>query len=293
MTNVNVFQVLATEDAEEQERLTGNRAVIAAQTRVKAQFGKYVANARGNEEDFQGRIAMLDDRIRAIATEACEDYGFEDTDKVYLAATFALGGGHKSDCSCGFCENMGKGFGPFDDESPVDSDKGDEDAEREDEDDFEKAARVACACGCGGKCAGKCECGDGDCSCSTKESSVKTAEFETGYQSETVNLPSADASGLGGPSPKIDKGTAGGQSAIDVGSVRNKLDVQDLTENGNFDYTDAAVDPTSPLRKTIDADKPLQPEFNVAPNTKTFGDQKNQADPVTSSVKLDNWLVVT
>lgn len=285
MTNVNVFQVLATEDAEEQERLSGNRAVIASQTRAKAQFDKYVA------KDTEARLAMLDDKIRAIATEACDDYGYDNIERTYLATTFALGGGHKSDCGCGFCENKGKGFGPFDDESPVDSDKGDEDAEREDEDEFEKAARVACACGCAGKCAGKCECGDGDCSCSTKESSVKTAEFETGYQSETVNLPSADASGLGSEaSPKIDKGTAGGLEPIDVGSVRNKLNVQDISKDVKYDA--AEIDPSSPLRKTIDADKSLTQD-PVGQNTKTFGDQKNQADPVTSSAKLDNWLVVT
>lgn len=283
MTNVNVFQVLATEDAEEQECVTGTRAVIASQTRAKAQFGKYIA------KDTQARLEMLDDRIRAIAAEACEDYNFEDVDKVYLATTFALGGGHKSDCGCGFCENKGKGFGPFDDESPVDSDKGDEDAERDDEDEVtSKVACASCDCDdCGSDCAGDC-C---DQCKRSKESSVKTAEFETGYQHETVKLPSADASGLGSEaSPKIDKGTAGGLKAIDVDSVRNKLDVQAMDKDVKWDAKD--VNPSSPLRKTIDADKSLTQD-PVGENTKTFGDQKNQADPVTSSAKLDNWMVVT
>jgi hypothetical protein len=282
MTNVDLFQVLATEDAEEQERVAGSRAVIAVQSRATTRFAKFVALA-STPDELESRIALIESELRTIASESAEDYGYDDADRLYLAATKALGGGHKSDCGCGFCENKGKGFGPFDDESPVDSDKGDEDVKREDED--EVISKTAC------NCAEDCEC-DGEEELE-KESSVKTAEFETGYQSETVNLPSADASGLGSEaSPKIDKGTAGGLEAIDVGSVRNKLEVQDLTENGSFDYSDAAVDPSSPLRKRIDADKSLTQD-PVGENTKTFGDQKNQADPVTSSAKLDNWLVVT
>ena len=287
MTNVDVFQVLATEDAEEQERVAGHRAVIAAQTRATDRFSKFVAKA-STPDELESRLALIESNLREIASESAEDYGYEDADRLYLAATFALGGGHKSDCDCGFCENKGKGFGPFDDESPVDSDKGDEGETFDNDEDDTKESSVKTACGCG-------ECGPDGCDCEgcekRKESSVRTAEFETGYQHATESLPSADASGLGSEgSPKIDKGNAEGLKPIDVGSVRNRLESQDASEPA--DYNAADFDPSSPLRDRIDADKPLMGEHTVGEHTKTFGDQKNQADPVTSA-KLANWLVVT
>jgi hypothetical protein len=292
MTNIDLFQVLATEDAEEQERIAGSRAVIAVQARAKTRFSNFIAKATTPDE-VEARIGLIETNLRTIASEVCEEYGFEDADRLFLASTVALGGGHASDCGCGFCENKGNLPGSKKDTGPlpdVDDDNPDNDTGDEDEKFVE--SRVACACGCGGKCAGKCECGDDGCSCSTK-SSKTAAGVETGdsYQQKSVSLPSADASGLGGPNePAIDKGTAGGLSAIDVDSVRNKLVNQDVTDKAKYDAAD--FDPSSPLRKTVDADQATQPEFNESQSTKTFGDQKNQADPVTSSA-LDNWLVVT
>lgn len=283
MTNVDLFQVLATEDAEEQERVAGHRAVIAAQTRATDRFSKFVAKAN-TQDELESRLALIESNLREIASESAEDYGYEDADRLYLAATFALGGGHKSDCGCGFCTNKGS-FGK-DEES--------EDSEPDDDADDTKESKVACAscdcsdCGsdCDGSCCEKCK--------RAKESSVHTALADgDSYQSDTVSLPSADASGLGSEgSPSIDKSKvpADGLKAIDVDSVRNRLESQDASDPA--DYNAADFDPSSPLRDRIDADKPLMGEHTVGEHTKTFGDQKNQADPVTSA-KLANWLVVT
>lgn len=267
MTNVDLFQVLATEDAEEQERVAGTRAVIAAQTRATTRFSKFVAMANTPDE-LEARLALIESNLREIAAESAEDYGYEDADRLYLAATFALGGGHKSDCGCGFCANKGKLPGASDDDKDSDGETGKEDKDESKDDDKDDKFDFG------------------------KDSSVKLAEFETGYQHATEDLPSADASGLGSEgSPKIDKGNAEGLKPIDVDSVRNKLDNQDVTEPA--DYNDSDFDPSSPLRDRIDADTAIQPEFNVGEHTKTFGEGiGTQADPVTSA-KLANWLVVT
>lgn len=118
------------------------------------------------------------------------------------------------------------------------------------------------------------------------------ADVETGdnYQQERQNLPTAPEDGqLTEPSPKIDMGKAGDQNShnqqpIDVGSVRNQLDNQTATE---FNYPwDGDISDSSALRNTVDADSPMQPEFNVGENTKTFPN-KGQADPVTSKVAAE------
>jgi hypothetical protein len=126
----SLFEVLAKLDAEEQERREGNRAIVAAQTRAKERFAKFVGQAK-NKEDLDARLALIDSNLRDLISDVVNEYG-GDPDRVYLATTAVLGGGHASDCDCGFCQNKGKGF----------------DSKDEDKEDKESSTHIACACGC-------------------------------------------------------------------------------------------------------------------------------------------------
>lgn len=149
---MGIFEVLAGEDAETQERVAGTRAVIAAQTRAKDSFGSFVAKAR-NQEERDARIAVISGDLENTLREIAEEYGFTNIDHLRNAATVALGGGHASDCSCGFCENKGKLFEKDDDG---------------DEDDETKESSVKTACDG--------SCGDDECDeCKAKKSSSRTA----------------------------------------------------------------------------------------------------------------------
>lgn len=117
--------------------------------------------------------------------------------------------------------------------------------------------------------------------------------WEDSYQHKREDLPKAtggDSESVdNGPSPKIDKDKAGDvagtfQEAIDVGSQRHPLTVQNASDHA--EYNDADFDPDSPTRERVDASKPMQPEFWAAPNTNTWsgdkGDSLGQQDPVTA-----------
>lgn len=152
-------------------------------------------------------------------------------------------------------------------------------------DDRKASKKTGCAeCDCKDCTGDKCGC------CATCGGESKTAaSTETGdtYTQNTETLPKAGPSGLSEePSPKMDKGTAGdenhtSQKPIDIPSVQTNPEQQDADEHA--DYTKALEEVG--VVKQIDADSPLQPEFNAAPNTQTFPN-KDQANPVTSKWKL-------
>ena len=282
-----LFGLLEKEASEEQERTSGTRAVIAAQTRVKERFEKFLASS---EDDLEAKLSLIDDEVRKIALDVCNEYTYADSEKVYLAATAVLGGGHAADCSCGFCENKGKLPGASDDD----------DGDKDEDDSKESSVKVACS----GDCEG---CDDEHCS-AKKESAVSprfipefpwehvAADTETGdsYSQESVDLPTADASGLADVgSPKIDKSKSGDHTGwdlpdIEVPSNRNQKEEQSAPERA--DYNSEDFDPSNPVRERVDADSPMQPEFNVAPNTETWTGTESQAAPVTSSVA--KWSIV-
>lgn len=363
-----LFEVLARDDAAEQERLSGNRAIIAAQSRVQERFASFISNAAG-PEDRDSRLGLLDDEIREVVAAVCDEYAFDgDTNIVHTAALEALGAGHPGGCSCGFCKNKGNLPGSDksegdDKDSDSDSDEKDDDKdskkpwEKDSSDDFpgkdysieggeyvknwvpeedqEAApsvdetnkdawhnAKIAmqtvsmfheadgfshCDCSCKG-CDDGNHCESDQC-ISTKRSGngrnnsgeKTSADVETGdtFTSETIDLGSS--SGTDGlqdvGSPKIDKsqvpgggGTPGegGLSAIDVPSKQHPLEQQDIHDTP--DYWEAPPGP-SETGKEINADAPLQPEFNVAPGTQTWTGTEGQASPVTSAVS--KWQILT
>ena len=281
-----LFEVLASTDD------NGPRAVIAAQTRAKSIFERFVA---GDES----KLAYIADDLKKMAAEVADEYGYDDPEKLYLAATIALGGGHASDCTCGFCENKGKGFG----DKEEDADEG-----------MEKEASTKTACDCPAHDGGDCTC-DGDCGCSEcsggdskKEASVRPysyqafnwekvaaeADYTDSYQGERESLPTSDGTGLGdtGAVP-TDRSKSGDQTGwnlepIDVDSQKHQLEHQDAPQRAEYNNED--FDPSNPVRERVDADKAMQPEFTKAPNTETWsgdkGDSLGQQAPVTSKWHL-------
>lgn len=278
---MGLFEVLAsTEDS-------GSRAVIAAQTRAKSVFERFVS---GDES----KLAYIADDLKRMAAEVADEYGYDDPEKLYLAATVALGGGHPAGCDCGFCQNKGKGFG------------GDAE-EEEDEEKTAKTASTKTACDCPAHDGGECNCGD-DCDCAEchggKEASVKPyvyqdfdwekvaaeADYSDSYQGERESLPTSDGTGLGdtGAVP-TDRSKSGDQTGwnlepIDVDSQKHQLEHQDAPQRAEYNNED--FDPSNPVRERVDADKAMQPEFTKAPNTETWSDAGTQASPVTSKWSL-------
>lgn len=127
----------------------------------------------------------------------------------------------------------------------------------------------------------------------------KTAEpvAVDGYQQETVDLGASKDGTDGNPSPKMDSKQVpdDGLDVIDVKSVRHPLENQSVTDKP--DYTDLrhdgpeVADPTDDtVRHRVNADDPIQPEFNKGPHTDTWSGEGGQANPVTSSVE-SKWFV--
>lgn len=283
---MSVFEVLERDKTEEAQ--ADRRTVIAAQERARAQFKKFVDNG-----EREARLALIDDSVRKVAEDVAASHG-GDAETAYLAATYVLGG-HKDGCECGFCANKGS-FGQ------------DPKEEIEEDDAEEKTARVACACGCSHE---GCGCGPdckGDCHGEKKSSwTVVAADTETGdnYQQERVSLPTSDGTGLGGPSPEIDKSDSGDHTGwnlepIDVGSKKHRLEKQDI--GGGWKWEQEGEDgPISIKNPDLnaedflkDGDSPVHehqsPEdvsgADSGDRTKTWTGTESQAAPVTARYHL-------
>lgn len=296
-TTFSTFEVLASEDASEHERVAGTRAVIAAQTRATNAFGAFVSKAPVGE-GRNARIELISTDLESMLAEISAEYGYEDTDRLNKAATVALGGGHAADCGCGFCENKGS-FGKDDDKDKdkdgdskddkksdaADDDKKDDD-DKDDKSESKKPWESSVSYPTGSVAIRH--------TASAYDWEHISADVETGdsYASETIDLGESKDGVSDVGSPKIDKGKvpAGGLSAIDVPSKRNNLEHQDATDRA--DYTAGDFDPQNGVTDRIDADTALQPEHNVADDTQTWTGTEGQADPVTSAV-LAKWSVVT
>ena len=286
---MDFFSSLDHTEREREERLSGSRALIAAKARCRQQFGAFLANA-GSDAEREARLAMLP--VGDVVTAACEEYGCTAIDDMIakvaahlLVACSECGCDCKGgSCSCSDCSTCGGGH------------------------DKEAAAH-----------ADGCECSFPVC-VRKREESGKNDEAETdspsdsffesrvheaadtdtddSFQQERVDLPAADWSGLGGPSPKMDKGTWTGLDPIDIGSKQHRLERQDPTDRADYTkgpFTDQdgvggyTSDQPSYTKEPViehgaDIDKAMPqkggPHTDVFPN-------RNQADPVTSS-----WRVV-
>jgi hypothetical protein len=282
----SVFDVLAADGAEEAAALS--RAVVAARTRFGQRFARFVAGAQGAE--LAARAEMIHDAVAGMVADVAAEYGADET-----AVTAALfeSGGHKSDCSCGFCANKGKLPG---------ADKDDED----DNSEKESSVRIAGVCaechhpmdkhlpedvtGEHGKGCTMCDCGRQvleDEMTSTKHSRWAVVSADAPEQSgDHYQWERQDAEEGPDASPEIDKGKipneGRGQDPVDVGSKQHPLERQDIMDRAERKNVDGAPDPPSPVRERVDADEPIGPEGATGDNTKTWSGTSDLASPVTS-----------
>ncbi len=121
MDKTSLFDVIASDDRA--ERQAGTRAKSAVKVRVGQQFQSFIALAK-TQGEFNARISLISDRVERIVDDVCTEYNASNRKAVLASAVEQLHiGGHKSDCTCGFCKNKGKLFEKDDDEE---SDEGDD-----------------------------------------------------------------------------------------------------------------------------------------------------------------------
>ncbi len=108
------------------------------------------------------------------------------------------------------------------------------------------------------------------------------------YAKETVTLPKADESGLGSPSPAInkDKVPEKGLDPIDVPSSKNKGEMQEIAPTDHLDKLKEFDPAHSPVHDQVDIESPIGDE-QVGDRTKTFSTPEGQSSAVTSSWRIE------
>jgi len=297
---MGLFEVLASiEDTSVKDEKNGQAKAVAV-ARAKDDFAQFIENADSYEEKV-ARVRLVQDDMDRMAQEIAEEYGADVGAVVEAAFEGITSGGHKSDCDCGFCKNKGILPGQKNDAGNDEDDDPAAELDEEPADGFDTESKWEFA-------------GESDKKRTASslwehevvDVSVRSvyefpwehvaAETETGdhYQSERVELPTSDGTGLGGPSPEIDKGKAGdetgsSQSPIDVESVRNKLEKQDASDGGDYNDQDFLRDLDSPVHTDAHVTDSVGPPDTD--RTKTWSGTEGLADPVTSAV-LSKWSVI-
>lgn len=201
-----LFEHIAAFD--EGARIASRKATAVATKRVVDRYASFLANAQ-SPQDRLARLALVEDEVRQVVADAVAEYapdsdveslqeaildhlkgdGVTDINAELEDAPSAVGsgtissreaGGHASDCTCGFCANKGKLPGG-DSEDEAEEDEGEE-----------------------------------------KEASARTADADKdgGGAVKREDLPKADDTGLGGPSPEIDKTTWKPNALNDSGNLK-------------------------------------------------------------------------
>lgn len=288
---MSVFEAIEKTASAEQERLAGTRAVIAVQERATEKFAKYVGNAKSEDEKVY-RLSFIESDLRAIAAEAAADYEFGDVQRLYEAGHAAVSGGHKSDCSCGFCANKGA-FGKDKDEEKDEADdkKGEtkDDDDKDDEKPESKKPWESKTASVAGLEVGRLEYTAG---VDLRESMWHVSDVETGdsYAAETLDLGSTtgeDSTSTQG-SPSIDKSRVpdGGLKPIDVPSNLHPSEQQGIHEEPDYEKDLPGVSNTGEHQ---DGDKSVSPPDTA--RTDTWTGTEGLADPVTSS-RVAKWSVL-
>lgn len=288
---MNVFDNL--ERIASADDTVGKRAVIAVQERCLENFGSFLKSARGSTQEYGAKLSLIDGDIRRTAEAVAREYDYDNAERLYLAGTAVLGGGHASDCGCGFCENKGKLPGAKDDSDDTGDSKDSDDSDDKGDDsgkpwDKKSSAKTACDCGDEQYC-DECEGENEDKKLSktaARESIWHTAaDAEDG---DTYAQDRVDVSSGPDASPKIDKSRVpdSGLKPIEVPSERNPSEMQNIAEEPDYE---AALPGPSDTGEHQDADKSVSPPDTDG--TKTWTGTEGLADPVTSAVAA-KWAVV-
>jgi hypothetical protein len=288
-----IFEHLAAFD--DSERVAARKAVAVATKRVQTQFGAFLASA--TDADRAARVALIQDDLDAVVASVVSEYG-GDYDKIRMVI---------ADLTTMPRDTAGQWSSP---EQLQDAQQSDIDSE------LEKApSAVGADAGAGvlsshtAGHADDCECGfctnkgsfgkdeeedeDKDDDEDGEKKTAADAPAGAGGASKRESLPKADASGLGGPSPKIDKAKSGDQDGwnskpIDTemsGTPHPTVD-QDITQKPEFDKEDFLAQTDS---VTTQEDLPSNSGdagfddggVNHGDNTDTWTEAQN--DPVTNT----------
>lgn len=254
MDKHSAIEAAAAAFNEDQERVSGSRAKIAARKRCCSRFRAFLGRASSPEER-DARLSLIESPLRSLVADVCNEYQYDNPSKLAKWVLADL--------------------------------------------------RTSCGCGGDGDCEPGCECDGGNCDCNKKQATSKTAEYETGYQSETQKLEAADdvdtTTGLGGPVPEMDERSVG-----QVGDNLYGLDEMDVPESTRHQKTHMDADQKEPeftsdaretgkshsdVSKTVEADKAPGKDI-VGPATSTFDSPSNTADPVTAKVVESKWGIL-
>lgn len=256
---VDYFAHLAKTEDDENERVGGNRARIAATERVKSQFGRYVGKAE-DKSDREARIEFAKEDILDTVTAACEEHGFTTKDNVQEVLSGALRELRKQAfkvASTGTCSGCGK-------EKEIDGEGRCADCalDAEYENHLERAAGTKVADGTGPK-----------------------PETGDSYAQERV-----DVQGEAGPVPTMDtkKVPEGGVPVPETPSNRNPSEMQSISPTDvDKSLADGSHPQPSETGTRIDADKPIGSE-QVGGPTSTHPEIGNNASPVTSRWQVED-----
>ena len=120
------------------------------------------------------------------------------------------------------------------------------------------------------------------------ERGSNSADTDSIGKAKRQDMPTQDPAGYyTDPSPKLNPGSAG-DNMKNTNPAISELKPFDQQHPSDLSYPN---DGPLPKANLVNADKPMQPEFNVADSTMTFPD-KGQADPVTSKTAYymdDTW----
>lgn len=262
---MNTFAVLAKESHEEEQ--AKNRALTVARVRAVESFGGFLDNAKTRPERLT-RLEATDVDLRKIVSAVTQEHGFGNPQLVYEATRSYLAcscddGKCDDDCDCKECHGDDKGESkkPWEKDSSVHG----ESQSKHTNHVFKPINRAA----------------DG-----IWEHISAEPAWEDSYRHERQELPKSDGTGLGDQGAvKTDRGKSGdvaGSSLdrIDVDSVRNRLEQQ--TASDHADYLAKDFNPDSPVRETVNAGTPMQPEYTKADSTDTWHGTAGQASPVTN-----------
>lgn len=256
----SAFDVMAADEAEQHEAKLGNRAIIAARTRVTAKYAKYVGNAKTASE-VEERIDLIKTDLLATVVAACSEHDFntkEEVQTVLSTVTDELRKiATKQTYICGEC-----------------------DAARDSDEDI--SGQKHGAEGCDGSWFAE--------NGSDRESAVKTADLSGSQNAGDSSQGDSGVDVAKDTQPQIDTSRvpASGLDKIDVGSKVHPNEHQDIDKvptdaQLNANGIDAARnDKTTDV---VDADKPIGTE-QVGGPTSTHSEMGNQANPVTSKWRL-------
>lgn len=296
----SLFDHLAASDDSDQIRR--RQAAAVATKRFNDRYSAFLGNTVDLDE-FEARLAYVEDDLKQMVASVAAEYG-GDADTLEAALRRNAAGGFCDDCrkwksgpraGC-VCDGPSSGASTPPGE------------EEEEEEDFDKESKVAIDLATQPIMHAQPlpdEPGEGVTDINGELADAPTAvghgtisSAKTAEALKTVKLPKADESGLGGPSPKIDKGNSGDESGWNLSPIKtegtgspNPTVTQDVEDTPDWEadflaQTDAVTKSESLPSNDGDAGFSDGGEAH-GDHTDTWSGTEGQAKPVTSAADPD------